>query len=1100
MNLHLCKKILKTWLCCCCLIFLAGCNNEMVQNDIASSLAHDYSHDRENIDAMRWFTAYDFADRIQDADRINARHAVAQTNSANNTPRSAIFQHPDLPDEPISTLQFQQIELPVPEHGEHLLFHGYIAISDHINLAEMQPFDGCRFIITLNEEIIFDEVHTDQVWREWYFELDDYAGQAIDIRFAVDPRENNVADWALWGRPRILIEGREASMRSGPQIELLKTDNLMTTPMQERVLEQHLMPYGSLTVALMDRHLDMPALLRDSADAAGPAPVPLPPRLVVGEGPSPQNHTLIRVLNHHHIAEYQFLAYSPEVRGGVQVHAISLPNRVQGILAAPLLDADTREIRIFDTKGIPIRHFTPEDMVLPPYEIVVGQFLDDVSEDIIVLASRHVPPNAVHTQLHFYTSEGVLLKTEAVNIPEPTPTSTQLRLGKSSGEVNDTYQVQFLSDLPSVPSLEDPYYVGERWHDNAFDKVSPWVTKEDEARSLVTVWSSAPSGNDSILDLGARENRFYYQYHHWEQHPEEIPEDGEHIKYSLFAHIRTDISSPGWSTAGLERDVDESTTWVNDDFLAAARERVGRYHADPPTFWELCFTHRQGYGGFDPWAAYVDPETGMHRYSMLTRNNNPATYHEFDFSHFHASTYAFEIPELENLYILPLRAYLRELANVFKENPEHIVVVEPNHEHEIAVDAEGTNGDYNPRMISGFFDYLRHQYGLEADQLAERLGYTSGDFFDAPRNWERGDWDAYNEQNLFYNEWIAYQRYVVNRRLAQTFREALLAGFPPELIKSHQIPDTYAIGNLDAFSTVISRYTPIDYAKNVGVGYGFTRYSVWYEDRHNVMQGAHSSGFDQVVLGEYQALHPDNDVAYNQLRYIFDHGGYAVHCMTWPESYDNGFNASMEHALRRLVVEDPRNPNQTGGVGQIKPFISDTDRYNIAQIGTGHHHTGLLKSLNADGTWEGSVYVVPFHAHVAISTIAMHETDPNAYMSDVLPTLDSGCQLDIQFIAGAGAGASAFLEILREGVVLPGLSMVIPLPVEQQHHRVYFRTQVPVDDITVRLRFDGDQIDFDDTSFEVYLQEEQTVKLALNRLEGIRHQGGVTFDILPETE
>ena len=203
MNRSMCQKILKSWLCYGFFVFLAGCNGEMNQNDSASSHVQDHLYDRANIEAMRWYTAYDFADHIQDAVRSNAQHAVAQTDAADNTPRSAIFQHPNLPEEPISTLQFLKIELPVPENGEHLLFYGHIAISDRIDLSEIPPFDGCRFIITLNNEVIFDEVHTDQSWREWYFELDDYAGQEIDISFAVDPRENNVSDWAIWGRQRI---------------------------------------------------------------------------------------------------------------------------------------------------------------------------------------------------------------------------------------------------------------------------------------------------------------------------------------------------------------------------------------------------------------------------------------------------------------------------------------------------------------------------------------------------------------------------------------------------------------------------------------------------------------------------------------------------------------------------------------------------------------------------------------------------------------------------------------------------------------------------------------------------------------------------------
>jgi len=373
------------------------------------------------------------------------------------------------------------------------------------------------------------------------------------------------------------------------------------------------------------------------------------------------------------------------------------------------------------------------------------------------------------------------------------------------------------------------------------------------------------------------------------------------------------------------------------------------------------------------------------------------------------------------------------------------------------------------------------------------LGTRFTAYFDAPRNWDRDDWDAYTKQNPFFREWIAYNRYVVTRRVAETYREALLAGFPPEMVKCHQIPDTYAVGNLSAFSTVTSRFTPIDWELNSGAGYGFTRYGVWYKAPHEALKDAHSSGFDSMTLGEYQALTPSDEDAYGQLKFISENGGESVHCMMWPTEYDKGFNLSMDHAARRMLKEDAPRPGITGGVGQVRAYRGASAAYDIACIGTGAEHTGLLKSLKSDGGMEGSVYVVPFHSHVEVTALRPEVTG-NRMVLGPFANLDSGSQIEIVLRAGAATGGTLHFAVQHGDTELPGLSQDIAIPRGGSSFRLVLRAQLPAEGIRISISAkDGTLQDIHATR-----QTEITPKLSRGSLAAKRHQGGVTFDILPE--
>lgn len=111
--------------------------------------------------------------------------------------------------------------------------------------------------------------------------------------------------------------------------------------------------------------------------------------------------------------------------------------------------------------------------------------------------------------------------------------------------------------------------------------------------------------------------------------------------------------------------------------------------------------------------------------------------------------------------------------------------VSPVHEQEINV--AGSIGDYHPNMIEGFRKYLLGLYG-SVENINKRFGtdFASEEEIDAPRydpesanvQESRGEWDVYGQSDYF-TQWSLYTRNIVNKRILEAYREALLAGFPP---------------------------------------------------------------------------------------------------------------------------------------------------------------------------------------------------------------------------------------------------------------------------------------------------------------------------------
>ena len=1034
----------------------------------------------------RWEVAFDFLERLSSEGVRNDAGATAANRPAGGAVRPSLFLHPRAAGQPLARVEFLAVALPDVRPGERLALRFATAIADGFDPATMDPRpDGCAFLVEVDGREAFRVEQARQAWEERRIDLTEHAGRTVSVAFATDPLGNSACDWAMFGQPRVEIEGRRAAVKPIPALPLLALDRLLEAPPPSRVVESRSEREGATVIASLEPRLDLAAQLRAHAAIADPATRDAV-EIVAGEGEAPENHTLVRVLNRFGIADAQFIAYPPSVRGGVQVRSGRRASGAAFVATAPIASASAREVRLFTRWGAPLSSIRPPAAAgPPPWAIAAGRFVAGQRGDQVAILCRDSA--GARRPVLLYSPEGRLLRSVWLPgagrvVPSRAsggllcylPAERRALLVDPSGRVREV-----LRDAPaSARSVTEGA-------DGALLAVG-------EEPLLSTVTRLRPGQPARVVDVGERENRFYLQWYAdgWEALP-----DGKHVRKSIYRHLRTDYSAP--NTPDPARPP-EPSGWRSPAMTRAFEPLFRGYGAGLPSVWEPCFTHRWGKGVMDAWARAVDPETKLPRYLLLTRNNRTAEYGEFGTSDFHIGTYAFGLPELERLYVWPLRAFLRRLASVWRPNPDALVAVEPNHEHEIAVDAEGTLGDYNPRMVEGFFHFLAARYGRDPAAINRAMGTPFRTHFDAPRNQDRGAWDAYDQANPFLREWTAYQRHVVNLRLAQTFREALLAGFPPELIKSHQIPDIYAVGRLDAFSSVVGRFTPIDYAMAAGVGYGFTRYGVWYNQPHDALQDAHSAGFDMMLLGEYQALTPSDEHAFGQLRFIQENGGYSVHCMMWPESHDRGFNASMDRAARRLLDEDRPKPNVTGGVGEVRVASRGRERFEIACIGAGPERNGLLKSLRPDGSWEGGVYVTPFRAHVEVKPLAVCgsvRAGRGAVEIGPLNGLDAGMQVEVTFRARGGV---AVLEVRRGTTPLPGLRATVDArgggwrPV-----RFVLRCPLAVEELRVVAlpASRGSRLEVADA--RATLQSDCLPRLSRGVFSGRRHRGGVTFDVVP---
>ncbi len=350
-------------------------------------------------------------------------------------------------------------------------------------------------------------------------------------------------------------------------------------------------------------------------------------------------------------------------------------------------------------------------------------------------------------------------------------------------------------------------------------------------------------------------------------------------------------------------------------------------------FLEPCFTHRWNkIPGTRNLQNYVNSYTGAHDYISIGKNGEASEYLELD-SSFYIGTYADGILDLAKLRLYPLRSFLRTMAVEFRGengNPEHLVGVSPVHEHEINV--PGSVGDYNQHMVQGFRLYLLQQFG-SLEQINQKLGtmFASVDEIDPPRDSGRGEWDLY--QGDYFTQWALYNRYIVSKRIIEAYREALIAGYPPESISAHQIPEGDAVSGF--WDRQIPVFPPL-MSSTCGTAYGGTRYGYIVNSGDNWINVANRAGQWNISIGEYCALQGQ------RIRRVHTVGVYVetrrrmLHHITFSDEQ----SLAEKGAIEQLAEKNMPRPGYTGGTTSSMGVSRDGVTYNIIRSVTASAPTG----------------------------------------------------------------------------------------------------------------------------------------------------------------
>ncbi len=821
--------------------------------------------------------------------------------------------------------------------------------------------------------------------------------------------------------------------------------------------------------------------------------VALGPAIVAGQGENKDNYTVVRVFDIYQTCHTQFNAYPASVRGGVAVAAAVTADGVN-ILTAPFSDASVGELRVYDANGAYKFSVKPETKA--PYAIAAGAFTG--GEDVFAVASQSDNGDGVSVEF-FSSATGKKTATAKIDVKSTDKLALSVNRADSGAEglilSFRTKAYEYKNEKLSEIKLDGNEYNGV--YGSAFGGYAATSDATDEYKAFSTV-TEYKDGAVKVINAGEKENIFVSTA---------ASKNTDYIKKGQFWHIRVE-----YSARAMNKLTNKKTTMIRTGdisyFTIGLGSDVRSKYKTQYNMWEPCSTHRWGKTPQMGYLInYIDPDTGTYAYATLTKKGERNDYLELG-SSFYNGTYAPNIEALDKLNFWTRRTYLQDLSELYREAPEYTVAVSPVHEHEIDSGASSV-GDYNPKMISAFAQWLKDMFGT-IENINKRYGteFKSFEELDAPRGTKRGDWDKYSTRRKSYDyftQWTLYNRYVISRHVIQSYREALLAGFPPELIKAHQIPEGDAVAGL--LGEADTRLSPVDTVMADGTGYGGTRYGVWYTDNNSFFALADRSGHNNITLGEYSAMATNRDQSYKQLKYMFDNGIVFTHVMGWAGNVAQGdvMDKNEKYAIDKLQENEYPRSASSGGTGDLRAYVNGENSYNIVEIGSREDSAGLLKSVKADGSFEGTVYLQPFHAFVGVVDVARGVTAKGSgnmtYEMKGKKDAD-GKELtgfnyndiaELRFTAApTGKRGTITVKILHEGYEMPVAEYTFTVTGEETEYRYVFKNQVYLEDCTVVVEYN--RVDIKDC--DVTLMYEMTARKYFGELSPKAHEGGVSFDLM----
>ncbi len=841
------------------------------------------------------------------------------------------------------------------------------------------------------------------------------------------------------------------------------------------------------------------------------------PVIVAGEGRNKNNHTLIRVYNKYSAKIAQFLAFSAEIEGGVRVACSKVGGRI--VVAAAAFNGnypETKSVKVFDQYGMPYMVVTPDFKDCAPYIILAGDFDGSGEEKLLVTAEKADGDGSVPFAIYSFKDGSVVSKGSIQLGADLSGKTFEITKGNKAADgrlgvlitesETGTVWRGFFANESGAGSAETvkqnintgntAVYVAQSAFSNESIAVSLVKDQDDPNRSYVRLFADAQDAYGNKVDIGVYENIFYWYTVSNNKRLGDVKnlnlKDTDYVKSAEFQHIRTDLAARVISTLTSEKKL---LTLAETAYSGWRNTSKIRNYSKSYNVWEPCFTHRFNIiTGTSVLAKYTD-ENGFHRYLGYTNDNTTANYEELG-SQFYNATYAEGIIELDKMRIYPLRSTLQDLYANFTGAPEMLVGLEPIHEIEINVGE--TFGDYNPNNIEGFRSYLLERFG-SVENINKKFGtsFKSREDIDAPRNGalgERGDWDKF--AGKFFEQWAMFTRKIVNKRLTEAFREALLAGFPSEIISGHSIPEGDAIAGF--LGQADTRMSPVDAMMTLGCHFGATRYGMWFRDDYNFLNLAYKAGFKNVTMGEYNSMTAyKTKLPEKQLDYVWNHGGKYINILNIS---DEGTAADIKSVAGLIERNDPR-PGYAGGTGATMAVDTGDKTFQLVELGP--NETGLLKSVDADGNWTGDVYLVPFHSHVVVENIVVTKEIRGGTTTSVIGDLQTGDVIEFNFIGSyKGEGnAKLLVEFLEDDVKNERMSAEFELGKETRPIKYTLSNQVPLGSVKIKISYECS--DYSSISIEdirCFVERESIARKYFGDLSAEAHAGGFTFDVAGDPE
>jgi hypothetical protein len=220
-----------------------------------------------------------------------------------------------------------------------------------------------------------------------------------------------------------------------------------------------------------------------------------------------------------------------------------------------------------------------------------------------------------------------------------------------------------------------------------------------------------------------------------------------------------------------------------------------------------------------------------------------------------------------------------------------------------------------------------------------------------------------------------------------------------------------------------------------------------------------------------------------------------------------------EEAIKMLMADNEPRPGYTGGTTGAVGVNQNGKQYSIVQIGAGANSdsTGLLKSIDASGKWEGTVYLVPFHTKQQAASIEALNSPvagtANVYSTGELATIKNGDQAEITFAAAKKTDVRAWVEIAvyHKGCLMEDSVTTYELTDTLTSFRYVLSNQLYESGLEVKITFRTESGDgsMDGITVEDLRGTLQTELAGFTYYHGNEaykisrpHVGGVTFDVL----